>query len=457
MTIVALIAAVTLLIFINSFYVAAQFSSVVARKPRLAQLAEENNPRAVFMLDVVENPQRLDIYVATCQVGITVSSLALGFYGQARAMVILEPVLSMLGPGSRVLATSIAAFIVLIVFTILQVIFGELLPKNIGLLHPEKLALMTAPGMRFSLRLLAPLIWLLNGSGLLVLKLLGSDMSTEQMNAHTPAEIEILVEESSAGGVLDDVERRLLVNTLRLRNANAQKAMIPRNNMLAAPVDSDLRTLLSLLADSPYSRLPLYADSMDSIVGIVHLKDIICAVRENTRQDGDVQQTVADCLHPALFVPELADIGEVMARMQREHHNLAIVVDEYGGTAGMITLEDLIEEIVGEFNDEFDIQDQPIELLEDNVLRVGGDVALDDLELLLDIDLRDYDLDTRNIETVGGMVLSLTGRIPESGDVVHLDDIPIRIDSVIDNRIHSVSIPVKEEVATEIFHRMEDL
>ncbi len=457
MTIAILLAATTLLIFINSFYVAAQFSSVVARQPRLAQLAEDGNPRAGFVLDIVEDTRKLDTYIATCQVGITVSSLALGFYGQARVMTLLDPALGLLNPGVRVLVTSITAFMVLMVFTILQVIFGELLPKNVGLLHPERLAIMTASGMRWSLRILSPLIWLLNGSGTLILHLIGSDVASEDMKAHTPAEIEILVEESRAGGVLDDEERRLFINTLRLRNATAQRAMIPRNSMLAAPVSMSCEELFSLLAGSPYSRLPLYADSIDEIVGVIHLKDLLCAVHRNEQDSDSAAITAANCLHPPLFVPELADIGQLMSMMQKQHQNLAIVVDEYGGTAGMITLEDLIEEIVGDFSDEFDEDSAPIELTEDNRLRIQGDVSLDDVEELLDINLQNMETDTHDIETIGGLVLAVAGRIPSSGNIVSIHGLPVRADSVVNNRIVHVSIPITQEQTDELLQRLEAL
>lgn len=456
-TISLLLAVIAFLIFVNAFYVAAEFSSVVARKPRLAQLSEEGNTRADFVLEVVEKPRRLDTYVATCQIGITVSSLTLGYYGQARMMAILEPYLDLLNPAVRVLATSIAAVIVLTSFTILQVIFGELLPKNIGLLHPERLAIMTATGMRWSLRIFAPLIWILNGSGTAVLRLLGSDVASEVMHAHSPSEIELLVEESSAGGVLDDAERRLLVNTLRLRNVTAQRAMIPRNVMMAAPVDSTCEELLTLLATSQYSRLPLYGESIDTIVGVIHLKDLICAVRSNRSSSVEEQIVPQNCLHESLFVPERAYVGEVMSIMQAHHQNLAIVVDEYGGTAGMITLEDLVEEIVGEFSDEFDVDSQPVEILEGNRLRLQGDLAIDDMQELLDLDLEKMGNEFRNIETVGGLVLTLAGRIPLSGEVFMLADIPIRTDVVIDNRIDYVTLPLSSEQAVEIVERMKEL
>ena len=448
MAIVIFIAVISLLIFVNAFYVAAEFSAVSARRPRLAQLAEEGNPLAGYVLEVVEVPNRLDTYIAACQVGITVSSLALGYYGQAQLLALLSPLFDNLQPGVRILASSISAIAVLLSLTILQVILGELLPKNVGILHPERLAVLTAPGMRWSIRMLRPLIWLFNGSGTLVLRLIGADASSEHAHVHSPAEIEILVEESSAGGVLDNEERRLLVNTLRLRNLTVHRVMIPRNGMLAAPVSSTCEGLFSLLANSPFSRLPLYADTIDSVVGAVHLKDLMRAVY----QEKAAAVSPRDCMHPVLHIPEAADVEEVMSLMQSERHNLAIVVDEYGGTAGMITLEDLIEEIVGEFHDEFDIESPAVELLPDGRLRVRGDVPIDDIS-----DLLDLNLPSAAADTVGGLVLGSLGRIPKSGETVLAGDVPIRVDRIVGNRVVYVSIPITDEQAALLEDRRRDI
>ncbi|HXF60649.1 MAG TPA: CNNM domain-containing protein, partial [Caldilineaceae bacterium] len=236
-TIAIIITVVLLLILVNGVYVAAEFSTVSARRPRLAQLADEGSSAARYILDVVESPRKLDTYIAACQLGITLSSLVLGYYGQDRIMALLEPQLAQAAPATQAAITSIAATAILLILTISQVILGELMPKNLGVQYPERLALATMPIMRWSVLLFQPLIWLFNGSGRLLLRLLGREAVGEPAHIHSPEEIMILVEESSAGGVLDAEERRLLVNTLQLRNLTARKVMIPRNHMLAAPVD----------------------------------------------------------------------------------------------------------------------------------------------------------------------------------------------------------------------------
>ena len=451
--ILIVVAVIVLLILVNGFYVAAEFSTVSARRPRLAQMADEGSTLARYVLEVVESPHALDTYIAACQLGITLSSLVLGYYGQAQILALAAPQLSRLEPAVEVAIRSAAATAILLVLTILQVILGELMPKNVGLQFPERLAILTAPLMRWSIILYQPLIWLFNGSGRFLLHLMGREAVAEQAHVHSPEEILILVEESSAGGVLDAEERRLLVNTLQLRNLTARKVMIPRTHMLAASVEQSVEELLTRLANSPYSRLPLYAESIDAIVGVVHLKDLLQVLYE--RQMGKISETpihARQLLHPVLHVPDSAPVEDVMDTMQRRRVNMVIVVDEYGGTAGMITFEDLVEEIIGEFQDEFDIENPPLELRPNNRLRVRGDVLLDDLNQALEIALP-----TDDVDTIGGLVLATAGRIPRAGDITLVGELPIRVDRVAVNSILAVSFPVTGQQAVRLKQLADEL
>jgi CBS domain containing-hemolysin-like protein len=440
---VIILAVILLLCLLTALYVAAEFSTVSSRRSRLAQLADEGNPSAQYILAVVESPHKLDTYIAACQLGITLASLVLGFYGQAQIGRLLAGRLASFDATTQAALTSIAATLVLLVLTFLQVILGELMPKNIGVQYPERLALATAPAMQWSVLLFRPLIWVFNGSGQLLLRLLGRELVAEQTHLHSPEEILILVEESSAGGVLDAEERRLLVNTLQLRNLTARKVMIPRIHMLAAPVDKPCEELFRILAESPYSRLPLYESTIDSVVGVIHLKDLLCLF--GSRKEQPEPCSARAIMHPVLHVPDSAPVEEVMDRMQRQRHNLAIVIDEYGGTAGMITFEDLVEEIIGEFQDEFDVENPPLELRPNNRVRVRGDVLLDDLNEALALALP-----TDEVNTIAGLVLATLARIPRAGDVATVDDLPIRVDRVVNNGIAAVSFPVTAEQAARL-------
>jgi CBS domain containing-hemolysin-like protein len=439
-------AVVALLIGINGLYVAAEFSAVSASRPRLAQLADEGNSLARYMLSVVENPQRLDTYIAACQLGITLSSLVLGYYGQAQILSLIQPQLDKLPMNTQLVATTAATIIILLVLTTLQVILGELMPKNVGIQYPEQLAIATAPALRWSKVLFQPLIWFFNGSGQFFLKLMGQTPAGGHAHLHSPEEILILVEESSAGGVLDAEERRLLVNTLQLRKLTARKVMIPRTHMLTAPVDKTCDELFALLAASPYSRLPLYEQSVDTIAGVIHLKDLIQVVYE--RELGQVsvpEPTPRQLMHPVIHLPDSSPVEEVMEAMQKHHVNLAIVINEYGGTSGMITFEDLVEEIFGEFQDEFDVENPPLELRPNNRVRVRGDLLIEDLNSALDLALP-----SNHVHTVGGLVLATLGQVPRPGDIASIDDLQLRVDRVIGNSPTAISFPVTPDQAARL-------
>lgn len=451
-TIGIVVSIVLLLILINALYVAGEFATISSRRPRLAQLADEGNRTARYVLNVVENPHELDTYIAACQLGITLSSLVLGSYGQSQIVALFAPRLATMDPASQAAITSVLATAILLTLTILQVILGELMPKNVAIQYPEQLAILTAPAMRWSIVLFRPLIWLFNGSGRFLLRLMGREAVGEQTHIHSPEEILILVEEAGAGGTLDAEERRLLVNTLRLRNLTARRVMIPRTHMLAAPVDKPCDELFALLAASPYSRLPLYDTTIDTIVGVVHLKDLLQANRRQLDASDAPPCTLQEIMRGVLHVPDSALVEEVMETMQRQRYNLAVVVDEYGGTAGMITFEDLVEEIIGEFQDEFDVENPPLELRPNNRLRVRGDVLLDDLDEVLTISHN-----TDDINTIGGLVLSTLGRIPRAGDIAQVGEIPIRVDRVLNNSIAAVSFPVQPDQAARIRELIEEL
>lgn len=454
---------ITLLIAINGFYVAAEFSTVSAQRSRLSQLADDGNRGASRVLAIIGDAHRLDAYIAACQLGITLSSLVLGFYGQAQLAAWVEPLFIRLGGGAAVAAQTISATLILLVLTVLQVVFGELTPKNIGLQFPEKLAIYTSVPMEISVRLFQPLIWIFNGSGQLLLRLLGTSPVVEHAHIHSPEEIMFMVEESSAGGVLDQEERRLLVNTLQLRNITARKVMLPRNRILAASIDTPCAELYQRLSESPYSRLLLYNETIDEIVGLVHLRDLMLlqyasinldqgpssevTANRSEEKEASVEESVtaAQILHKVEYVPDSMSVEDIMILMQKQHSNVAVVVDEYGGTAGMITFEDLIEEIIGEFQDEFDAEEPALMLHENNQMHVRGDVLIEDLNELLGI----Y-LPTEPVATVGGLIASELGLIPSVGQEVAIGESILRVEKMEQNSVVEVSLQVTTKQAERL-------
>jgi len=434
---ISVLLTITILILANALYVAAEFSTVSSRRSRLSQLAAEGNQQAARLLSIVEDPLKLDAYVASCQVGITLSSLILGFYAQGQVAATIAPLLSRLGPISIPLAHSISATGILLLFTVLQVLFGELVPKNIAFQNPERLALLTTIPMRWSIVVFKPLIWLFNGSGQLIMRLLSLHAVSEHAHIHSPEEITMLVEESGASGVLTQEEYRLLRNTLRMHDSVVRQVMIPRTQMLAAPDNLGCGELLSLLADSPYSRLPLYEGTIDNIVGIVHLRDLLCLGNLASCQE------VREIMRPVQYVPETMPAREVLSLLQRQHHHLALILDEFGGTAGMVTIEDLIEEIFGEMQDEFDDDIPTMRIIEDNWIWMRGDSPIEVVN-----DLLDLHLPADEVDTIGGLVLDAIGHVPNMGDRVEVGNCNFRVMEMTDRWIRAVALLATDEQIT---------
>jgi CBS domain containing-hemolysin-like protein len=433
------IAVILILIGFNALYVAAEFSSVSGRRARLAQLADEGNSSARLLLPIVEDGHKLDTFIAACQIGITLSSLILGFYGQASLASLLFPLLMSLGSLSAAVSQSLAATIVLVFLTVLQVVLGELVPKNIGVQYPERLALATVRPVRWSIALFRPLIWLFNGSGRAILRLLRLDVTMEHAHVHAPEEILMLVEESGAAGILQAEEQRLLENTLRLRKLLVRQVMIPRTQMLAEPVEQSVETLLEIVANSPYSRVPLYEGNIDNIVGLVHLKDLFCM--ESSPAERDVRRIMRN----VEFIYENMPVDEAFALLQRQHAPLAIVLDEYGGTAGIVTLEDLIEEIFGELSDEFDVTAPAFQPLSDRRVLVRGDVLVDEVNETLGLDLP-----TTEADSIGGLVVSQLSEIPRKHQTTTIGGVELRVESVTSHRVDQVSLVVPEKIVKQL-------
>lgn len=427
---------VAALLLVNALYVGAEFATLSARRARLAQMADDGNPLARMILPIVQDPAKLDAYIAACQIGITVSSLILGFYAQATLSPVVAPWLSRLGGLAPAAAASLSATVVLLALTGFQVILGELVPKNIGVQYPERLALLTAPAMRWSMALFRPLIWLFNGSGQLVLRLMGIQPVREHVHTHSPEEIALLVEESGAGGLLADQERRLIENTLWLGETTVRQLMVPRTRVLAASVDLPCHELFVLLANSPFSRLPLYQGSLDNVVGVVHLKDLLCLQRCAGSAEEATAADVRQVMTPPLFVPESMSADEALTLLRRRRHHVAVVLDEWGGTAGIVTLEDLIEEIFGEVQDEFDQELPKVRPLPGNRVMVRWDWLVEDLN-----DVLGLDLPSDQADTIGGLVLNELGRLPQVGDVVQIGDLPLRVERVEGKAVSAVSFP----------------
>ncbi len=383
---------------------------------------------AKMLLPIVDSPTALDNYIAACQLGITVTSLVLGFYGQSALADYITPIVASLG-GDPLAAESIAVIVILVVLTALQVLFGELIPKNIGVRYPERLAMVTIVPMRWSMILFKPLIWVFNGSAQIILRLFGRTAVGEHAHVHHPDEIVLLVQESGEGGVIEIGERELVERTLTLHEHIVRQVMKPRTRIFAASVDETPQALLALLANSTYSRLPLYEETIDTIVGTVHLRALLCAGAADRTDD------IRNIMKPPVFVPETMPLDEVLVKMQKNRRHMAFVVDEYGGTAGLVTIEDLLEEIFGEIQDEFDFEDLPIQKVDDKRLLAQADLPIADLNNWFDLRLPEDEG-----VSLAGLFFSQFGGIPVQGDRIQMEQCDLQVERMEGNEIQLISI-----------------
>jgi CBS domain containing-hemolysin-like protein len=447
------LAALALLIFINGLFVAAEFATVSARRTRVSQMAGSGNRLAKILYPIVSESQILDRYVAACQLGITASSLVLGAFGQnIIASRLIQPIASALvwfdsqvgginmstESAATALATSIAVTFVLLLLTLLQVVLGELFPKSVAIQYPERMALATVVPVRWAMVIFRPLIWFFNGSGNLVLKLMRVDVQTSHGHIHSPEEIEILVTESHEGGLLDDEERQMLRNAFRLRDLTARQVMVHRTRIVSAPVGSNVVELLDMALEVGHTRIPLYQETIDNVIGFVHIKDLF-------RLHVNGNENLAEILRDVVHVPETLPIVDVLETLRTKRQYMAIVFDEYGGTAGLVTYEDLIEEIFGELQDEFDDETALISLDDKGRIYLRGDLLVSDVNEYLQLKLPDV------ADTLGGLMLSELGRPPHEGDEVIVNDTTIRVESMEDRSVSEVSIQkVPAEVSSQV-------
>jgi putative hemolysin len=339
-------AVIVFLILLTALYVAAEFAAVGARRSRLRRLAEDGNRLAARILPVVDDARELDRYIAVSQIGITLSSLILGAYGQATLAPRVSPLLVRFGvdPPS---AESSAAVLVLLVLTFLAMIIGELVPKSIALQDPTRTALFTVIPMQWSLRLFSKSIGLLNGSGVLLLKLLGVP-ATGHRHVHSPEEIELLIAESRDGGLLEPAEQVRLHRALRLGLRTARQLMVPRERLAVVDAAMPFEDVVKFVASSPYSRLPVYRGSPDNVIGILHTRDL--AIRS---VQPDPPASVTPLLRPIVRVADTMAADRLLAFLRERRSHQSLVTNETGAIVGLITLEDVLSELLGSVGDEF--------------------------------------------------------------------------------------------------------
>ena len=417
---------VVALILVNAVYVAAEFAAVSVRRSRVQQLAADGNPLAAWLLPILESPAALDRYIAACQIGITLSSLVLGAYAQATLAVWIQPYFESLAGMQAVAAQSTSAGVVLLVLTVGQVIFGELIPKSLALQYPTPTALYTLLAMVPSQWLYRPFIKWLNGTGLLFMRALGVRQHGHR-HIHSPEEIALLIAESRDGGLLEPDEHLRLQRALRLNLRQARQVMVPRTKIAAIDINTPLKEVISVVALSPYSRLPVYRDSIDNVVGLIHTKDLVRWLVSNGSA-----ASVASLMRPVTSVHESVSADRVLRHLRERRAHQALVVDEFGGTAGLLTLEDVLTEVLGGVGDEFKAGDPVPEQLPGGRVRVPGGMSVDDAAALLRTTWE------TEATTVGGMVTAALGHLPLPGETATLGEYEFEVERVAERAVETV-------------------
>jgi CBS domain containing-hemolysin-like protein len=404
---------ILVMVSLNALYVAAEFATVGSRRSRVQEDAAAGSGPAERLLAILSDPKRLDAYVAACQIGITLSSLVAGAYGQAQLTPLLEPALGSVG------GRGAAVLIVLVVITALQVVLGELLPKTVALRYPERLAMATLPPMQLSQWLFRPLVALFNGSAFKLMKLFGLQVDHSHAHVHSPEELAGLYRDSAAGGLIDASERDMLAGILNVDERLVREIMTPRTRLVTVADSLSVGEALAELAGGPHTRFPVNGADGD-VVGLAHLRDLFVAA------ETDPGRPVRQVTRPVVAVAEFVTVPHLWRTLREEEQHCALVVNEYGDVAGLVTLEDAIEEIFGEVHDEFDLEDEPITSTGGRV-SVRGDVLLSVLQERFDVEI-----DAPGVDTVGGLVWHRLGRTPAVGDVVTLAEgaIELRVDAM---------------------------
>ena len=419
---------ILLLIALTAFFVAAEYGAVGVRRSRLRRLCEDGHPTAALLLPVVENPQRLNRYIASSQVGITRSGMVLGAYAAAVLAPWFVPVLQRWTPLAGDTADSVASTSVLVLLTMLTVVLGEIVPKTLALRYPTGTALATTRLMLWSGRFFAWFIAVIDGSAGILRSLLRMPQATHR-HVHSPEEIALLIAESRDGGLLEPQEQVRLHRALRLGLRNAGQLMVPRARLAAIDLLTPFSDVLRIAATSPYSRLPVFRGSMDDITGILHTKDVVMHFVQRGRAG-----TVSALVRPILRVPDVIPADRLLEFLRERRIHQALVVDASGAVVGLITLEDVVGELLGSVPDEFKARRLLPLRLGDGRVRLPGDLPLERARVWVE---GAWPVDSL---TVGEFITGEAGRVPEAGERLDVWELPVEVESVENGKLLSVIV-----------------
>ncbi|HBF89124.1 MAG TPA: hemolysin [Bacteroidales bacterium] len=397
-----------LLVFLNGFFVAAEFAIVKVRASQLELKVKEGNRFAILSKSIVSH---LDGYLAATQLGITLASLGLGWIGEPVVSKIIIKIMSLFGFASNPeLAHHISLPIAFGLITILHIVFGELAPKSLAIQRSEKVTLFIAYPLRFFFILFKPVIWFLNSIANLMLKAIGIT-PVHGNEVHSSDELRYLVQQGQKSGKIDAEEYKIIKNAFDFSEQIAKQIMVPRTQVFAIDLNDFNESMLNKVIEESYSRIPCYEDNLDNIVGVVYLKDFLIASRKNARVN------LRSIMRNILIVPETKSIGKLLNEFQIKHQQIALVINEYGGTEGIITMEDILEELVGEIQDEYDNEIPFVEKIGDKTYSVIASTKLDDINDLLPHQIEKDE----QYETLAGYLILKFGRIPNVKEKIKID------------------------------------
>ena len=403
-----IVSAAIFIVLVNGFFVIAEFALVKVRRTRLEELLQQGNRRAQLVLRITSS---FDAYLGATQLGITLSSLALGWLGEPLVAALLQPQLSQLVPGVDWLVRVVSIVLGFAGLTFFHIVLGELVPKSMAMQKAESLALLVAGPLHLFYQVCYPFIMLFQRTAQGILKLMGLKPASQSDLAHSEDELRMIVSASHRGGVLNQMESELIDNVFDFADRLAREVMVPRQDMVCLFLEDPLTETMQIVRQTGHTRYPLCSEDKDHVIGMIHVRDLmdldICS-----REPQDLRTVMRDIL----IVPEGMSVAKLLQFMRRKRTHLAVVVDEYGGTAGLVALEDVIEEIVGDIQDEHDAEgDGEVHRFPDGSYEFDGRVLLDDITELLNIRLEEPDEDT-----IGGYIFGILGRRPEVGDNVHI-------------------------------------
>ncbi|MDW8325233.1 MAG: hemolysin family protein [Anaerolineales bacterium] len=406
------------LLGLNAFFVAAEYAIVRVRKTRLDELAQQGVGGARAAQQIVGD---MDRYIATTQLGITMAGIGLGWVGEPVLTASLTWLLDLPLQGlDETVRRTVSAILSFLLVTFVSVVVSELVPKTITIKYPERIALAVSQVMLVIGALARPFIWALNGAAALILRLLGIRDVKGSETGYTVQELKLLVEASEQSGVLEDTERDMLHAVFDFGDLTARELMVPRTEMLAIDADAPLQDLIQLAATHPRSKFPVYEGDLDHIIGVAHVKDLVRVQHDERRT-----ATIRGIMREALFVPDTIRLDKLLKQFRATKQHLAIVLDEYGGTAGLVTLDDLIEQLIGEVQDPFDKSTPEIQRLPDGSALLDGLTLIETVNETFGLNLKDEYYDT-----IAGFVLGRLGRMAKVGDVVEADGLRLRVEAL---------------------------